>query len=125
MSPLIKKKKKNKRNRETCLTQTWNEFIAATALVYVKFGVQSSLKINTCVCLSDSLCGFYQGEKKKINLKAQQLVQNRCLKSVLLIWIWKIHLSDAERPCSVWLFDANNEAVDAYPFYLSNHALLC
>lgn len=26
------------------------EGVAATALVYVKFGVQSSLKINTCVC---------------------------------------------------------------------------
>lgn len=31
----------------------------------MKFGVQSSLKINTCVCLSDYLCGFHPGEKKK------------------------------------------------------------
>lgn len=32
-------------------TQTSSEGIAATALVYVKFGVQSCLKINTCVCV--------------------------------------------------------------------------
>lgn len=54
--------------------------IAATALVYVKFGVQSCLKINTCVCLSDLLCGFQQGGKKikktefgKIKIKSTTL----------------------------------------------------
>lgn len=46
-------------------TKTSNEGIAATALVYVKFGVQSCLKINTCVCLSDLLCGFQQEKKQK------------------------------------------------------------
>lgn len=46
-------------------TQTSSEGVAATALVYVKFGVQSCLKINTCVCLSDFLCGFQQGKKKQ------------------------------------------------------------
>lgn len=33
-------------------------------LVYVKFGVQSCLKINTCVCSSDLLCGFQQGKNR-------------------------------------------------------------
>lgn len=47
-------------------TQTSSEGVAATALVYVKFGVQSCLKINTCVCLSDFLCGFQQGKKQNL-----------------------------------------------------------
>lgn len=55
-----------------------SEGIAATALVYVKFGVQSCLKINTCVCLSDLLCGFQQGKTEfgKIKVKSTTLPRN-------------------------------------------------
>lgn len=56
-----------------------SEGIAATALVYVKFGVQSCLKINTCVCLSGLLCGFQQGKSEfgsKIKVKSTTLPRN-------------------------------------------------
>lgn len=48
-------------------------------LVYVKFGVQSCLKINTCVCLSDFLCGFQQGKTEfgKIEAKSTTLPKNK------------------------------------------------
>lgn len=43
--------------------------IAATALVHVKFVVQSCLKINTCVCVQVISCVvFNKEEKKKQNL---------------------------------------------------------
>lgn len=77
----------------------------------MKFGVQSCLKINTCVCLSDLLCGFQQGKKKtefgKIKAKSTtlpriQLVWDGRLKPVVFIWVLK-SISSAECPCKVWL----------------------
>lgn len=106
---------------ETCLTQTWNEFIAATALVYVKFGVQSSLQINTCVCLSDFLVWLSPGGEKSIrsNLKAQQ---NDWFRT----GVWSLSYSFGSEKSIYQMLTVPAVfsylmpiAVDAYPFYLS------
>lgn len=46
---------------------------------YVKFGVQSCLKINTCVRWSDVLCGFQPGKREK-KQKQNQLDQGQTVK---------------------------------------------
>lgn len=103
----------------------------------MKFGVQSCLKINTCVCLSDLLCGFQQGKKKteinEIKVKSTTLPRNligldQAFEACRMYLGSKVYISisSAECPCKVWLLFAPFMMMLMHiPFYLSKCALLC
>lgn len=102
----------------------------------MKFGVQSCLKINTCVCLSDLLCGFQQGKTEfgKIKVKSTTLPRNsigfrQAFEACHIYlgggYIYKIK-SSAECPSKLWLLFAPFMMMLMHiPFYLSKCALLC